>query len=137
MVYATQNEVTLEGQFIDLLNPNLPLIERKHLSPDQYAFLYEVSPLPEQIQVLYSSSLIGDVVRESNKTSWQVAGTFKTVGVTTIYSPNLNPKNVSARDSSTEENLLLDQLWNASHRTLTVKYNHPPNRHKVDILVEW
>ena len=135
--YATQNGVTLEGPFIDLLDANLPLIEQKPLDVDQYAFLYQVSPSPEQIQVLYSSSIVGDVVQESNKTHCQVAGTFETVGVTTIYSPKLDPKAVSAEDSTTKENVLVDRLWNESRRTLTVKYDHPPKRRKVDILVEW
>ena len=135
--YATRDGVSLKGPFIDLLDANLPLVEQKKLDADQYAFLFEVSPLPKHVQVLYSSSIIGDVVYEPNKTSCQVAGTFTTVGVTTIYSPRLDPKSVSAKDSGTKENVLVDQLWNESRRTLTVKYDHPARRHKVDIVVTW
>ncbi|MDE0505873.1 MAG: hypothetical protein OXI86_17485, partial [Candidatus Poribacteria bacterium] len=62
---------------------------------------------------------------------------FRTVGVVTIYSPNLEPTSVSARDGVTGRNLLIDWLWNKSGRTLTIEYNHAPHRNKVDILVEW
>ena len=137
MAYATQDAATIKGDFIDLLDANLPLIKQKNLDADQYAFLYEVKPLPAQVEVLYSSSIIKDVVQDPNKTSCQVTGTFTTVGVVTIYSPELNPRNVSAKDNATQENLLLGHSWNESRRTLTIKYNHPPEQRKVDILVEW
>jgi len=137
IVYATQNEVALRGQFIDLLDANLPLIAKKNLSPGQYAFLYEIDPLPEEIEILYSSSIIENLQQETNRTAFQPLGTFKTVGVTTIYSPNLNPKTVSIRNSVTGVDLLVDLMWNESFRTLTIKYNLPLKRHKVQVLVEW
>ena len=137
IVYATQNGVSLVGNFIDLFDPKLPLIEKKNLNADQYAFLYEINPLPNEIEILYSSSIIERDVHEADKTRFQASGPFKTVGVVTIYSPNLDPTAVSATDGVTGSDLLIDWIWDRSGRSLTIEYNHAPSRHKVDILVEW
>jgi hypothetical protein len=137
IVYATRDEVSLKGNFIDLLDPKLPLIQKKNLNADQYAFLYEINPLPNQIQILYSSSIIDKDLHVADKSRFQVSGPFKTVGVVTIYSPNLDPRAVSAKDGVTGRDLLIDWMWNENGRALTIEYNHAPNRHKVDVLVEW
>ena len=136
-VFATQDGVALKGPFIDLLDAKLPLIKQKNLDADEYALLYEVSPLPEQIQILYSSSVVENVVQESDKTSCQAGGPYRTVGAITIFSPSLEPGDVSAKDSVTGENLLVDWIWNKDGQALTVEYNHPAKQHKADILVEW
>ena len=137
IVYATRDEVALEGNFIDLLAPKLPLIMRKNLNAEQYAFLYEINPLPNQIEILYSSSIIENTVQGADRTSFKASGPFKTVGVVTIYSPDLAPSAVSATDGVTGSNLLTDWIWNENGRALTIEYNHAPNRNRVDVLVEW
>ena len=137
IVYATQDEVSLEGHFIDLFDPKLPLIEKKILNAEEYAFLYEINPLPSQIQILYSSSIIEHQKQGTDKTSFRASGPFKTIGVVTIYSPILDPRAVSAKDGVTGSDLLIDWLWNNDRRALTIEYNHASNRHEVDVLVEW
>ena len=127
----------MEGNFIDLLAPKLPLIMRKNLNAEQYAFLYEINPLPNQIEILYSSSIIENTVQGADRTSFKASGPFKTVGVVTIYSPDLAPSAVSATDGVTGSNLLTDWIWNENGRALTIEYNHAPNRNRVDVLVEW
>ncbi|MDE0043594.1 MAG: hypothetical protein OXT74_16260 [Candidatus Poribacteria bacterium] len=136
-VYAVQDRGSLSGNFIDLLDPKLPLIEKKNLNADQYAFLYEINPLPNEIEILYSSSIIEKDAHEADKTRFQASGPFKTAGVVTIYSPNLDPTAVSANDGVIGCDLLIDWIWDKSRRALTIEYDHAPNRHKVDILVEW
>lgn len=137
IVYAAQDGASLVGNFIDLFDPKLPLIEKKNLNADQYAFLYEINPLPHKIEILYSSSIIEKDAHEADKTRFQASGPFKTAGVATIYSPNLNPTAVSAKNGVSGRDLLIDWIWDESGRALTIEYNHAPNRNKVDILVEW
>lgn len=137
IVYAVQDGVSLEGNFIDLFDPKLPLIGNKNLNADQYAFLYEINPLPNQIEILYSSSSIEQEVRGEDSISFKASGPFNTVGVVTIYSPSSDPIAVSAQDGVSESDLLLDWTWNRNGRALTIEYNHAPDRNKVDILVEW
>lgn len=137
IVYAVQDGVALKGNFIDLFDPTLPLIEKKSLNREQYAFLFEINPLPDQIEILYSSSSIEQEVRGEDNISFKASGPFKTVGVTTIYSPDSRPDAVSAKDGVSGGDLLIDWMWNENSRAMTIEYNHAPNRHKVDIRVDW
>jgi len=137
IAYATQDNVTLNGPAIDVLDADLPLIESKVLASDEYALLYRVDVLPKQTSILYSSSIVDKLKRTENQMSFEAAGPLRTVGATTIYSPTAKPATVSARDAVTGRDLLVEFLWSPERRTLTIKYRHAPNRHLVNVEVKW
>ena len=80
VAYVTQDNVLLEGPAINLFDAELPLIERKRLDTGEYAFLYQVDPLPKQPTLLYSGSRIANIEQRSRQLKFHATGPFQTLG---------------------------------------------------------
>ncbi len=123
---------TVPGPVVDLFDPNLPVLEKKTVYPNQRAFLYNLTrPGKEAPCVLAASSRASDEVREANRYSLILKGPKSTNGIARLLLP-AEPKSsqAAAPDGSA---LDLQPQWDAKTRTLRVRYPNSPDGVKITI----
>ena len=117
----------LEGCFIDLFDPTLPVLDRKEVGPGSQAFLYDVRKAPKAPAILAAASRAYDPVRTRHSFSYTCKSPAETINVTRILLP-AEPQAVTidgipATDSS----------WDPASRTLFLRFPNDPDGVRVEI----
>lgn len=115
----------LEGKFIDILDKDTSLINKKVIEPGHGTILFNLDYLDEETWgVLVSSSRIVDENTENNIFSFKSYGPLRTDALVRIYCPK-EKYNISAKDSGGNNvDLLYD--YEENYKILTLRYvNHP------------
>ena len=117
----------LEGSFIDLFDPSLPIVPRKEVAPGTQAFLYDLRKAPKAPAILAASSRAYDLQRTHNGFSYTCKSPIDTDNVTRILlrrSPNtVMIDGTPATDCS----------WDSATRTLYLRFPNNPDGVRVDI----
>lgn len=124
--------LTLKGSFIDLFDPELPVVEQKIVKPGEQAFLFSIARVKDkkQPQVLAAASRQYDERRTAKSYSFTAKSPAQTSNVMRILLPS-KPKSVRLDGTKTDS-----WKWNrADHNTLLLKFENNPDGVKVDI--EW
>ena len=117
----------LEGLFIDLFDPALPIVTHKELAPGAQAFLYDLRKAPKAPAILAASSRAYDVQRSRHGFSYTCKSPIDTNNVTRIRLRRA-PKTVLVGGAPAT-----DWTWDSASRTLYLRFPNNPDGVRVDI----
>lgn len=127
---AGEEPLTLKGKFIDLFDPELPVLREKTVKPGEQAFLFDISRVKDkkQPQVLAAASRQYDEQRTANSYSFVAKSPAQTSNVMRILLPK---KAKSVKVEGTKD---CTWDWNSNDlNTLLLKFENNPDGVKVDI----
>ena len=117
----------LEGSFIDLFDPTLPIVTRKEVAPGTQAFLYDVRKAPSAPAILAASSRAYDLHKTGHTFSYTCKSPIDTYNVTRIL---LRREPVSVLVDGLPAP---DSSWDPASRTLRLRFPNNPDGVKVEI----
>lgn len=127
---AGDSPLTLKGKFIDLFDPELPVLREKTVKPGEQAFLFDLSRVKDkkQPQVLAAASRQYDEQRTVNSYSFVAKSPAQTSNVMRILLPK---KAKSVKVEGTKD---CTWDWNSNDlNTLLLKFENNPDGVKVNI----
>ncbi len=127
----------LEGSFIDLFDPALPIVTRKELAPGSQAFLYDLRKAPKAPAILAAASRAYDLHRTRRTFSYVCKAPAETYNVTRIL---LRRKPLSvlvdgqpADDQVGDPSSTAVSAWDPATRTLFLRFPNAPDGIRVEI----
>ena len=117
----------LEGSFIDLFDPLLPIVTRKELAPGTQAFLYDLRKAPKAPAILAAASRAYDLHRTARTFSYVCKAPAETVNITRI---RLRRKPLSVLVDGQQAS---DCSWDPATRTLFLRFPNDPEGVHVEI----
>jgi hypothetical protein len=124
---VSEEPYILEGSFIDLFDPTLPIVTRKEVVPGTQAFLYDVCKAPKAPAILAASSRAYDLQTTRRTFSYTCKSPIDTYNVTRIL---LRREPVSVLVDGVPAG---DSSWDPATHTLYLRFPNNPDGVKVDI----
>ena len=126
---VSNDPLVLEGRFIDLFDPSLPVLSEKEVQPGEQAFLYDLDKLMDTTrpQVLAAASRQYDETFTDHSFSFVSKSPANTGNVMRILLPK-EPDIVNVGVTS-------QWRWDASSRTLLLEFENDPNG--VSVRLGW
>lgn len=121
-----EEPLTVNGTFIDMFDPNLPVITSKTVKPNEQSLLYDINQISsKEPQVIASASRESDEVKTSNSYAYTAKSPIETTNVSRVWLPN-KPSSVKI-----DGNEVLDiSLWDKLSNTYLIRFeNNPEGRH--------
>lgn len=121
---------TTKGQFIDLFDPQLPILSSKTVRPGEQAFLYNINRIKnkKQPQVLAGAARVYDEKRTQNSYSFVAKSPKNTTNVMRVLLPK-QPKLVEISGEKVRH------TWDVSSKTLLVQFENDPDG--VQVSLKW
>ena len=126
----SKDPLILKGNYIDLFEPNLPVLNQKVVNPDEQAFLFNIDAVKnkKKPQVLASASRQYDEQTGKRSYSFIAKSPAETNNVMRILLPK-QPKNVKVSvQTFTSE-------WDKATHTLLLQFENNPEG--VQVNIEW
>ncbi|MDR1224820.1 MAG: hypothetical protein LBL07_18380 [Tannerella sp.] len=120
----------LKGLFIDLFDPELPVLQTKIIHPDEQACLYDIKKIKNRNKpaVLCSASRIYDEQYSKNTYSFIAKSPAQTNNVMRIYLPQKPRK-------ATVQNVTGNYLWDEISHTCLIKFENNPEG--IQVIIEY
>jgi len=131
MAHALDRSEKITGQFIDLFDPRLPLLNEKEIAPHSSAFLYDVTGLNGP-GIWYSTGEIIGRTEEADRTVYTIAGPVLSIGATRLGGGVLLPSKITAYDGEGRAHGLTAD-WRDG--TLLIRHGNLPEG--LTVAVEW
>ncbi|PKD20388.1 hypothetical protein APR41_14005 [Salegentibacter salinarum] len=130
----SRDNFEVEGTYIDLFDPELPVIYNKTIKPGQQALLFNINKVVEQLkpQVLASASRVYEEENNDNRYSFICKSPKNTVNSMRILLPQ-EPKNIQLVDSEGEDINQPESEWDENSSTQYLKFENAPDGVKVNI----
>jgi hypothetical protein len=114
--------LTLKGTFIDLFDPELPVLKEKTIHPGEQAFLYDARKIKNKNRpsVLCGASRIYGETYAKGRYSFVAKSPAETNNVTRVYLPK-KPKTVTAKSST------ITYTWDEVSHTCLLKFENDPD----------
>jgi hypothetical protein len=114
----------LKGSFIDLFNPNLPILKEKIVAPGEQAYLYSLSQVTnrKQPKVLAAASRVYEEKVSAKSYSFITKSPSKTQNVMRILLPS-KPTEVMVKDNN-QTNINVKSEWDAATNTCLLKFEN-------------
>ena len=124
---VSSEPLVLDGLFIDLFDPELPVLQSKKVHPDEQTFLYNVKNVPNKRRpsVLCGASRIYDEAAKKDSYSFIAKSPLNTTNVSRIYLPRL-PKNISVKKSDGKI-VAFENSWDVRSQTCLLKFENDPD----------
>ncbi len=116
----------LEGRFIDLYDPNLPVCEGVELAPGSQGLYYDLRKAPRGPAILAAASRASEIRKDRRRFSYLCKGPLETVNVTRIRVPR-QPVRVTAGGQE------IAYVWDAASRTCLLRFENDPDGVPVEI----
>ena len=132
---SVSNEpLTLKGVFIDLFDPELPVLKEKTIRPDEQAFLYNVQQVKNRNKptVLCGASRVYDEVSKSGYYSFVAKSPSQTNNVSRVLLPK-KPKEVTVKNAAGEVITAAEHSWDETSKTCLVKFENDPDGITVEV----
>lgn len=125
---VSEEPLALRGTYIDLFDPELPVLQLKTVRPGEQAFLYDVTKIPDKSrpQVLCGASRIYEEKVTKSAYSFVAKSPAETGNVTRVYLPS-TPKSVTVNGAAG------DYAWDAASSTCLLKFENSPDGVAVNI----
>jgi hypothetical protein len=120
--------LVLKGLFVDLFDPELPVLQTKTVHPDEQAYLYDIAKIKdkEKPAVLCGGSRIYNESFKKGFYTFTAKGPEKTTNVTRIYLP-AQPGEVSIKDRKGQIITSANYAWDERSSTCLVKFENEPD----------
>jgi hypothetical protein len=114
--------LALKGTYIDLFDPELPVLHLKTVRPGEQAFLYDVNKIADKSKpsVLCGASRIYDEKATKGAYSFVAKSPAETSNVTRVYLPS-KPQKVTVNNTTG------DYTWDAASRTCLLRFENNPD----------
>ena len=120
---VSDTELVLEGCYIDIFDPELPVISCKKIAPGSQALLVDMSKVDgSKPRVVASASRESDEVYGERTYSFIAKGPVDTKAVTRVLLPS-KPLSVTVDGKDVSDG----SAWDAASRTYLVKYDNSPD----------
>lgn len=115
------------GVYIDLFDPELPVLKEKAVNPGEQAFLYDVAKVTDlrRPQVLCGASRVSGEQLAPAVYSFVLKSPANTTNVSRIYFPS-RPKNVEGKNSKGEK-VEMNSGWDELSHTYRLKFENDPD----------
>jgi len=109
------------GLFIDLFDPELPVLQSKTIHPDEQAYLYDIKKNKSKKPVVFcSASRIYDEIHSKTEYSFVAKSPAETTNVMRIYLPRI-PEKVTVKNEGS------DFVWDDLSKTCLIKFENDPD----------
>jgi hypothetical protein len=114
--------LVLKGLYIDLFDPELPVLQTKTVRAGEQAFLYDVKKITDKRKpaVLCGASRIYEEKTTKGAYSFVAKSPVETNNVTRVYLPS-KPKKITVNNAAG------DYTWDAASRTCLLKFENNPD----------
>lgn len=125
-----------KGHFIDLFDPNLPILQDKEVHPGQQAFLFNLDRIenPEMPQVLASAARILNEYRDDDHYRFIARGPLNTDNVMRIRLPE-RPRRVRIKTAEERKSVDAVSTWDNESKTLLLKFGNEAEG--VSVSLKW
>ncbi len=132
---VTNKPFTMEGLYIDLFNPKLPVLSRVVVNPGEQAFLYNINKIKNRTQpkVLASASRIYNETSTKEEYSFICKSPLNTTNAMRIYLPAA-PAKTTVLNSDGKEMSEVKKLWDTNSNTLYLSFENNPEGIEVTII---
>jgi len=122
------------GLFIDLFDPELPVITAKEVGLGEESFLYDINRalVSKGAQVLASASRVYEEQRTKSSYSFITKSPLNTTNVMRILLPSL-PQKITVTNSEGRKINDVKQKWHAESKTCLLSFENNPDGIKVSI----
>ena len=126
----------LKGRFIDLFDPQLPVLAQKTVNPGEQAFLINLDQVknPDQPQVLCGAARVYDEKVKKASYSFVAKSPAETTNVMRVLLPAA-PKKVKIQDAEGEDIKEATSEWDEASRTLLLTFENSPEG--VQVKCKW
>ena len=133
---VSSEPLQLSGVFIDLFNPELPVLKAKTINTGEQAFLYDVSKIKNKKnpRVLCGASRIYNEVVKAGFYSFIAKSPLNTTNVSRVFLPQ-KPKNVVVKDSLGKVLSDSENRWDEFSHTCLVQFENNPDG--VTVAINW
>jgi hypothetical protein len=130
------NPYVLKGLFIDLFNPELPILTTKTVQAGEQGFLYNLGKVKDKskAQVLASASRIYDETVKAKAYNFTAKSPAKTTNSMRVLLP-AKPKQIKVQNHQGENIGDFKQSWDAASKTVYLSFENSPDGVKVGL--EW
>ncbi|MGV8090822.1 MAG: hypothetical protein AB2L24_03000 [Mangrovibacterium sp.] len=129
-----QKPYTIKGKFIDLFDPEIPVIDQKQVQPGEQAFLFNIDKAKKsgKPQVLATAARVYDEKISKNQYAFTVKSPVNTTNVMRVLLPS-EAKTVSITD--TQGNTLNESqnTWDEPSKTCFLSFENDPDGVKVTL----
>ncbi|MDR0561034.1 MAG: hypothetical protein LBG92_12805 [Prevotellaceae bacterium] len=131
---VSSEPLILNGLYIDLFDPELPVIQTKTVNAGEQAFLYNAASQQNKNipKVLCGASRIYDEKHTSSTFSFVAKSPANTNNASRVYLPQ-KPKKVMVKNHVGEHVANAENSWNELSHTCLVKFENSPDGINVDI----
>jgi hypothetical protein len=116
----------LEGRFVDLYDPNLPVCEGVDLAPGTQGLFYDIRKAPQAPAILAAASRASEIRKSGHSFSYLCKGPLETTNVTRILLPR-HPVSVTAAGQA------IDYEWDSASKTCLLRFDNDPGGVPVEI----
>lgn len=131
---VSDRPLELKGLYIDLFDPELPVLYHKTVKPGEQSYLYDLNKIEDKNtpQVLCGASRVEQEQYGKNKYSFMVKSPIETTNVSRVYLPK-QPKSIVIKDSKGTEIAVAKGGWNPASKTQLLTFENDPDGIFVDI----
>ena len=120
----------MEGKFIDLYDPELPILTRKEIFPGQQGYYYNIDKAPKAPAVLASADRVYEENRKGQTFSYFSKGPAETISNGRILLPS-NPVSVLIDGAETID----PARWDEVGKTYLISFDNNPDG--VRVVIKW
>jgi hypothetical protein len=133
---VSDDPLTLQGVYIDLFDPALPVLAEKVIRPGEQAFLYNVSQVKNRQKpaVLCGASRIYDEKSKSGFYSFVARSPAETANASRVLLPR-KPKEITLKNAAGAVMPAAEHSWDETSKTCLVKFENDPDG--VTVEIKW
>lgn len=130
---VADHDVTLKGEYIDLFDPELPVLHEKTVSPGEQAFLIDLKKVKQRSlpQVVATAARVSDEVRTEDSYRLTVKSPIETTNSMCVLLP-AEPKTVKVTNAQGESQACR-QRWEKGSRVLHLSFENHPDGIRVEL----
>ena len=130
---VADHDVTLKGEYIDLFDPELPVLHEKTVSPGEQAFLIDLKKVKQCSlpQVVATAARVSDEVRTEDSYRLTVKSPIETTNSMCVLLP-AEPKTVKVTNAQGESQACR-QRWEKGSRILHLSFENHPDGIRVEL----
>lgn len=133
---SVENEaLKLKGSYIDLFDPELPVVTEKIVQPGEQTFLYDLKQITDRsvpAVLCGASRVVGEIVREDGYL-FSVKSPQNTTNISRIYLPH-TPKSVIVKNAENKQ-IEAESAWDEASQTCRLKFENDPQG--VFVEIKW
>lgn len=124
---------TAEGLFIDLFDPELPVLTKKTVKPGEQALLYNINRVKNKKnpQILASASRAYDEICTKNEYRFTAKSPVNTTNVSRVLLP-AKPQSITVNDKPIDENNI---SWDEKSKTCLLQFENDPEG--IAVCIKW